>query len=93
MMRGERYKLVYYLGQEQGELYDLEQDPGELWNMWDKETVLREKLLRRLLEWQVASTYYNAGYKRDRNKQYGMSWPTTENPGLQSKPTSRSVEL
>jgi arylsulfatase A-like enzyme len=93
MMRGERYKLVYYLGQEQGELYDLERDPDELWNLWDKEPAQRDKLKMRLLEWQAASTYYNAGYKRDRNKQYGMSWPTAENPSLQAKPASRSVEL
>ncbi|MBT6904683.1 MAG: sulfatase-like hydrolase/transferase [Gemmatimonadetes bacterium] len=93
MMRGERYKLVYYLGQEQGELYDLERDPDELWNLWDKEPALRDKLKMRLLEWQAASTYYNAGYKRDRNKQYGMSWPTAESPSLQAKLASRSVEL
>jgi len=93
MIRGERYKLVYYLGQEQGELYDLERDPDELWNLWDKEPALRDKLKMRLLEWQAASTYYNAGYKRDRNKQYGMSWPTAESPSLQAKLASRSVEL
>ena len=45
------------------------------------------------VEWLAASTYYNAGYKRDRSKQYGMAWPTPESPGLQGKPIARSVEL
>lgn len=36
MMRSKTHKLVYYIGQEEGELYDLASDPGELWNLWDK---------------------------------------------------------
>ena len=38
MLRGERYKLVYYPGQTYGELYDLEADPGEMRNLWNDAT-------------------------------------------------------
>ena len=35
MYRNRRYKLVVYHGHRLGELYDLENDPGELDNLWD----------------------------------------------------------
>jgi arylsulfatase len=35
MRRDRRYKLVWYLGEQVGELYDLETDPDELINLWD----------------------------------------------------------
>ena len=69
-MRGQRYKMVYYIGQDQGELYDLEQDPHELWNLWDRpeHRELQNELTARLLRWLAASTYYNAGYRRQRSQ-------------------------
>ena len=49
MYRDERYKIVVYHGHEQGELYDLQEDPGEFKNLWDdSESVsLRFDLMRR----------------------------------------------
>lgn len=35
MYRDRRYKLVVYHGHGLGELYDLEEDPGEFENLWD----------------------------------------------------------
>jgi arylsulfatase len=35
MRRDRRYKLVWYLGEQAGELYDLVKDPDELVNLWD----------------------------------------------------------
>ena len=35
MYRDERYKIIVYHGHEQGELYDLQEDPGEFVNLWD----------------------------------------------------------
>lgn len=78
MMRSQTHKLVYYIGQEEGELYDLEADPGELWNLWDKTEAasMKSNMLVHLLEWMATSNYYNAGYKRQRSRKYKMRWPT-----------------
>ena len=98
MMRGERYKLVYYIGQDQGELYDLERDPHELWNLWDgaEHHALQRDLLAQLLRWLASSTYYNAGYRRQRSRHYGMRWPTPDNAflhGAKGHPVPRSFDL
>ena len=77
MMRSQAHKLVYYIGQEEGELYDLVADPEELWNLWgiaEHETT-RQGLLNELLAWMAGSTYYNAGYRRERSRDYRMCWP------------------
>ena len=78
MMRTSTHKLVYYIGQEQGELYDLERDPGELHNLWSDpaHTQVKNGLLLNLLDWMATSNYYNSGYKRGRQRQYPMPWPT-----------------
>jgi arylsulfatase A-like enzyme len=85
MMRSQTHKMVYYIGQEEGELYDLEADPGELWNRWSEEAYaeIKSALKNDLLEWLAASNYWHAGYKRDRSAQYTMRWPTEDNCNLQ----------
>ncbi len=47
----QRYKLTVYYRQEYGELFDLENDPGESTNLWDDpgHTALKEELIRSLL--------------------------------------------
>ncbi len=49
MYRDERYKIVVYHGHAQGELYDLEEDPGEFDNRWDDPAYadIRFDLMRR----------------------------------------------
>lgn len=49
----EKYKLTYYYGSECGELYDLENDPWEIKNLWDdKDTqCLKSKLLTKLMNY------------------------------------------
>ena len=49
MYRDERYKIVVYHGHAHGELYDLQEDPGEFENCWDDPAYsdLRFDLLRR----------------------------------------------
>ena len=98
MMRGCKHKMVYYIGQEEGELYDLETDPHELRNLWSSAAhqALKQELLNRLLGWLAASTYYNAGYRRDRSRNYAMRWPTADDPylhGRMSKGGPRQVDL
>lgn len=52
-----RYRLTYYPGQPYGELYDLENDPDELHNLWDQadSCALRDQLLLQLLELIVST--------------------------------------
>ena len=84
MMRGTRWKLVYYMGQEEGELYDLETDPHELYNLWDDGEHRTRKLEMKaeLLDWLAASTYWNAGYRRNRQRNYRMRWPNAQSVAL-----------
>ncbi|VTU27580.1 sulfatase family protein [Variovorax sp. PBL-E5] len=55
MRRDERWKVVFYLGENYGELYDLHTDPGELRNLWNasEHEELRERLVKDLLVWSL----------------------------------------
>ena len=93
MMRSPVHKMVYYIGQQEGELYDLEADPGELWNRWDDDAYagIKAKMKEDLLEWLAASNYWHAGYKRDRSAHYNVRWPTRDNVNLQG-PAAEDAE-
>ena len=93
MMRSPTHKMVYYIGQEEGELYDLVADPAELWNRWDDDayTGIKAKMKEDLLEWLAASNYWHAGYKRDRSAHYNVRWPTGDNVNLQG-PAAEDAE-
>ena len=98
MMRSKTHKVVYYIGQAEGELYDLNADPHELWNRWDAPhyAAIKNEMLADLLAWMATSNYYNAGYKRQRNEQYAMRWPTQTDAylhGRKSHPKPRTVDL
>lgn len=60
----DRYKLTVYPGREYGELFDLEEDPGELHNLWDDPAYadLKDELRTKLLE----SMVLNEGALEDR---------------------------
>jgi len=59
MIRNHDWKLVHYLGNEEGELYDLRHDPGENHNLWDDENYKEKKyeLINKLLKWQFSSNF------------------------------------
>jgi arylsulfatase len=95
MMRTRSHKLVYYPGQEEGELYDLESDADELHNQWDcvAHAQTKNRLLLRMLEWMVTSNYYNAGYKRNRQRQYQMRWPTQQSKALHGRDSASPKQV
>lgn len=55
MRRDARWKIVYYLGEDPGELYDLQADPGELHNLWTspEHRGLKDSLVHEVLVWQL----------------------------------------
>jgi len=57
MVRGDQYKLVYYPGQPYGELYDIQQDPDELHNLYDDErhAAIRQSMIQALLDRLIAT--------------------------------------
>lgn len=64
MVRGPRFKMVHYLHQDLGELYDLQSDPHELDNRWQDPAMdsVKRQLKEALLEWTLECSYRQAGY-------------------------------
>ena len=58
MIRSERWKLVHFVDSDEGQLFDLAEDPLELRNRWsDPEAAeTRAALLSELLRWRMRST-------------------------------------
>ena len=58
MIRGEKYKLVHFLGEDYGQLFDLEADPGEINNLWDDAGLDRRQAVvaaDAMLNWRIKS--------------------------------------
>ena len=57
MIRDERWKLVHFLDQDYGQLFDLAADPGEVDNLWDDAALadVKRSLLERMLNWRIES--------------------------------------
>jgi len=51
----QQYKLVYYAGRENGELYDTDRDPDLISNLWDSPDyrLIKEKLIRQILDHEM----------------------------------------
>ncbi|HLX28285.1 MAG TPA: sulfatase-like hydrolase/transferase [Casimicrobiaceae bacterium] len=58
MRRDRKWKVVFYLGQSCGELYDLESDSGEANNLWEspQHREVRDELVGKVLRWQIQGT-------------------------------------
>jgi arylsulfatase len=58
MVRTRDWKLVHYLDQPWGELYDLRNDPGEVRNLWKDpgSRAVRSELLAILRDWRIRET-------------------------------------
>ena len=55
MVRSKDWKLVHYLGNQDGELYDMASDPGETQNLWccPEHRDRKEQLLGVLRDWRI----------------------------------------
>jgi arylsulfatase len=87
MIRSKTHKLVHYLYQDQGELYDLEKDPNELKNLWDdpQYQTIKLQLTKDLFEWMARGVYEHAGYKAAQLRNYRLRNPQRD-PSLQGNP-------
>ena len=61
MIRSKKWKLVHYLDSEEGQLYNLTDDPAENENLWNHEMHKSKKefLLSELLNWRVESQLHH----------------------------------
>lgn len=59
MIRSRSWKLVHYKGESYGQLFDLENDPGEVNDLWNDPAAAEPKaqLLASLREWLIDSNY------------------------------------
>ena len=60
MVRSREWKLVHFLDEPFGQLFDLVHDPGELHNLWDDPEAagVRRRMLDVLREWRIRSGYH-----------------------------------
>jgi arylsulfatase A-like enzyme len=67
MLRTARHKLVHFLGHDDGQLFDLEQDPGERRNLWadPAEAGVKRELLEQLYRWRMASAHQARDWAAD----------------------------
>ena len=67
MVRTSRHKLVHFLDEPFGQLFDLKSDPQEVINLWDSaeyETV-KQEMLAELREWRIRSALQTADLFQD----------------------------
>jgi arylsulfatase A-like enzyme len=62
MIRSPQWKLVHFLDEDAGQLFNLVDDPGETQNLWDdaRYADIKQSLLVKLLDWRVASGQHTA---------------------------------
>jgi arylsulfatase A-like enzyme len=67
MVRSDTHKLVHFLGEPNGQLFDLERDPGERRDLWRDpgSADVRRELLDVMREWRVESGYHTRDWAGD----------------------------
>ena len=67
MVRSDDWKLVHFLNESYGQLFDLEADPDERENLWDDPDAAEKKreLLGTLREWRIESSYQTRNWVED----------------------------
>ena len=67
MVRGRDWKLVHFLDETYGQLFDLRQDPAEVHNLWHdaKSAEKKQEMLAILREWRIRSQYETRDWTAD----------------------------
>jgi arylsulfatase len=67
MVRSKNWKLVHFLGESFGQLFDLANDPGELNNLWNNPAFAERKreMLDVLREWRIESQYHTRNWAQE----------------------------
>jgi arylsulfatase len=67
MVRSRQAKLVHFLDEPHGQLFDLEKDPTEVNNLWDDAASIdvKRQLLAELREWRIRSGLHTADWSAD----------------------------
>jgi arylsulfatase A-like enzyme len=67
MVRSREWKLVHFMGEPYGQLFDLANDPDEVHNLWDDPayTERKRELLDVLREWRISSQYHTRRWAED----------------------------
>jgi arylsulfatase A-like enzyme len=67
MVRSKNWKLVHFLGESFGQLFDLASDPGELNNLWNEPAAAEKKreMLDVLREWRIQSQYHTRNWAQE----------------------------
>lgn len=67
MVRNQEWKLVHFLDEPDGQLFDLNADPNEVKNLWndDEHAGKKQELLAVLREWRISSGIQTAEWSAD----------------------------
>ena len=67
MIRTRQHKLVHFLDEPFGQLFDLQDDPDEMTNRWDdpQHAEQQSRLLAELREWRIRSGLHTADWCQD----------------------------
>ncbi len=67
MIRGHDWKLVHFLDEPFGQLFNLKDDPGEVRNLWDDPASAnaKQQLLAELREWRIRSQLHTADWPKE----------------------------
>ena len=60
MLRTKKWKLVHFVDSDQGQLFDMENDPQEMKNLWgeSKYAATKQELILQLLNWRTTSACF-----------------------------------
>jgi len=67
MVRSKAWKLVHFLDEPYGQLFNLLEDPAEVRNRWNDPSAaeMKQKMLAALREWGIRSQYHTAAWAQD----------------------------